>query len=246
MLASDIGRARMNIGILMIGSLYWDSARKEWRDDRLVDANPKRVLVPIRYGRRSRKRGCTYTMVFSAGLEREKLGQAIVLACRQSVSTVEQLLEEATHLWAAERKCKRTECICAPWGCVALLPNPNRELPQGLIAGWKSHVSGESGYPRLKRAKGEPAAVSESGILNIPWPQLLDGKDLEFDALLGTATDPTVKNDDYPSAAIIASAWTESRGKEHIEYFHNNVSNGITTWQDRAIKCWFDQPRRTQ
>ena len=246
MLTTDIGRARMNIGVLMIGSLYWDCARIEWRGARLVEANPKRVRVPIRYGRRSSKRGGTYTMVFSAGLERDKFGQAIVLACRQRVSTVEQLWEEATRLWAAERKCKRTESICRSWGCVALLPNPKRELPQGFIAGWKSRVAGQSGYPRLEPAKGERAAVSEGGILNIPWPQLLDGKDLEFDALLGTATNPTINNGDYPSAEAIASAWTERRGKEHIEYFHNNVSNGITTWQDRAIKCWFDQPRRTQ
>ena len=236
----------MNIGIVMIGSLYWDSAREGWRGDRLVDANPKRVRVPIRYGRRSCKRGCTYTMVFSAGLEREKFGQAIVLACRQRASTVVQLLEEAKHLWAAERKSKRPEHICRSWGCVALLPNPKRELPQGLIAGWKSRVAGQSGYPRLEPAKGERAAVSESGILNIPWPQLLDGKELEFDALLGTATNPTFNNGDYPSAKVIASAWAEPRGKKHIEYFDNNVSNGITTWQDQKIRRCFDQLRRTQ
>ena len=230
----------------MIGSLYWDCARKEWREHRLVVANPKRVRVPIRYGRRSSKRGGTYTMVFSAGLERDKFGQAIVLACERRVSTVEQLWEEATHLWAAERKCKKTESICRSWGCAALLPNPKRELPQGLIAGWKSRAAGQSGYPRLKPVKGERAAVSESGILNIPWPQLLVGKDLEFDALLGTATNPTIDNGDYPSAEIIARAWAESREKTHIEYFDNNVSNGIKTWQDREIKHWFDQLRRTQ
>jgi len=236
----------MNIGILMIGSLYWDCARKKWRDDRLVESNPKRVRVPIRYGRRSSKRGGTYTMVFSAGLERDKFGQAIVLPCRQRSSTIEQLLEEATHLWAAERKRKRTECISACWGCMALLPNPSRELPRGVLAGWKAHVTRECRYPQLKHAKGEPAAVSKTGILNIPWPQLLDGTELKFDALLGTATNPTINNGDYPSVQVIASAWAELQEETYIEYFDNNVSNRIKTWQDREIKHWIDQLRRTQ
>ena len=146
----------MNVGILVIGSLYWDSAREGWRNDRLVEANPKRVRAPILYGRRSCKRGCTYTMVFSAGLERDKFGQAIVLPCKRRASNAEQLLEEAKHLWAAERKRKQTERICKSWGCVALLPNPKLDLAQDLVAGWKRHVSSVRGYPRIEPAKGRP------------------------------------------------------------------------------------------
>ena len=108
----------------MIGSLYWDREREGWRGDRLIDAKPKHVRAPIRYGRRSSKRGGTYTMVFSPDLEKDKFGQAIVLPCRRRASTVEKLLEEATHLWTAESKRKRTKRICGSWGCVALLPKP--------------------------------------------------------------------------------------------------------------------------
>lgn len=228
----------MKIGVLMIGSLYWCEAREreDWRRTRLNGTSPLHVRAPIRYGRRSSSRGYTYTMVYSAGLEREKFGQAIVLPCRQSATTVDDLLREARHLWAAERKRVRPEGICARWGCVALLPNPKRELPEGLVAGWKSYVSGKSDYPQLKSAKGEPKAVSGSGILQIPWPQPLKGTELEHDALLGTATCPTIKNDDYPSAQTIATAWTEAEGKTHVKYFCKNVSNGITTWQDQEIK----------
>ena len=93
-----------------------------------------------------------------------------------------------------------------------------------------------SDYPQLKSAKGECKAVSGSGILNTCWPQPLDGTELEYDALLGTATCPTIKNDDYPSAETIANAWTEAEDKTHVKYFCNNVSNGITTWQDQEIK----------
>lgn len=228
----------MKIGVLMIGSLYWceSEEREEWRCARLDGTNPVHVSVPIRYGRRSSSRGDTYTMVFSAGLEKEKFGQAIVLPCRQSATTVDDLLEEARHLWAAERKRVRPEGICARWGCVALLPNLKRELPEGLVADWKWYVSGRSDYPQLKSAKGERKAVSESGILNICWPRLPDGTELEYDALLGTATCPTIKNDDYPSALTIASAWTEAKDKTHVKYFYKNVKSGITTWQDQEIK----------
>lgn len=228
----------MKIGVLMIGSLYWCEAteREDWRRTRLDANNPLHVSAPIRYGRCSSSRGYTYTMVFSAGLEKEKFGQAIVLPCRQSAPTVDDLLEEARHLWAAERKRVRPEGICARWGCVALLPNLKRDLPEDLVAGWKSYVSGKSDYPQLKSAKGEPKAVSESGILNISWPQPLDDTELEYDALLGTATCPTIKDDDYPSAQTIATAWTKAKGKTHVNYFCKNVISGITTWQDQEIK----------
>ena len=228
----------MKIGVLMIGSLYWCEAREreDWRRTRLNGTSPLHVRAPIRYGRRSSSRGYTYTMVFSAGLEKDKFGAAIVLPCRQPATTVDDLLEEARHLWAAERKDERTKCISASWGCVALLPNLKRDLPEGLVAGWKSYVSSRSDYPQLKSARSERKAVSESGILNICWPQPLDGTELEYDALLGTATCPTIKDDGYPSAQTIATAWTTAKGKTHVNYFCKNVKSGITTWQDQDIK----------
>ena len=64
--------------------------------------------------------------------------------------------------------------------------------------------------------------------------------ELEFDALLGTATNPTIENGKYPSERAIAKAWSTPEGKRHISYFDNNVSSGITTWQDREIKRWLD------
>lgn len=238
----------MKISILMIGSLYWDEAteREEWRHARLDGTNPLHVRAPIRYGRRSSSRGHSYTMVFSAGMEKERFGQAIVLPCKHPATTVDDLLEEAKHLWAAESNGERTARIYKSWGCVALLPNLKRKLPEGLVAGWKSYVSGKRDYPQLKSAKAERKAVSASGILKICWPQLPDGTDLKFDALLATATNPTIKNDCYPSARAIAKAWTTGQGNRYISYFDNNVSSGITTWQDQEIKCWLDQLGHTQ
>src|SRR5580692_12520499 len=53
----------LSIGVLIIGSLYWDPRRQGWRDSRLDVDNVFNVHAPIRYGRRSTGRGHTYTMV---------------------------------------------------------------------------------------------------------------------------------------------------------------------------------------
>jgi hypothetical protein len=58
----------LNTGILIIGSLLWDSEdnRPAWRDARLDIASAEAVTAPIRYGRLSgKKRGRTYTPSFS-------------------------------------------------------------------------------------------------------------------------------------------------------------------------------------
>src|SRR5205809_2973005 len=90
----------LGAGILVIGSLFWDTSRQGWRDERLHMAASEAVTAPIRYGRRSRNRGNTYTMVFSRSAQP---GQAIVVPCRNIVRSAVDLIAEAEQLWAAER-----------------------------------------------------------------------------------------------------------------------------------------------
>ena len=234
----------MKIGVLMVGSLYWAPARKEWRRTRLVEDAAVRVRAPIRYGRRSSKRGYTYTMVFSAGLDKSRFGQAIVVPCRKRATDVKLLIDEARRLWAAESNSKHLQRISAHWGCVALRPNSRRELPEGILDEWKAYVSRESGYGKLEQAGGEPAVVDSCGILKIPWPRVLDGSELEYDALLGTATDPHICKGRYPTVQRIAEAWITTADDNHVEYFWNNRSNGIRTFQDKEIEKLLDQSRR--
>ena len=89
----------MRIGVLIIGSLYWDDKppRDVWRAERLDLFRRQNVRAPICYGRRSRSRGETYTMVFSLGLGVEDFGNAIAIPCRSH-----NPVEEAEWLWAAE------------------------------------------------------------------------------------------------------------------------------------------------
>ena len=225
----------MRIGILIIGSLYWEQTehRRNWRDNRLDVAAECHVRVPIRYGRRSRTRGCSFTMVFSPGLSEETYGHAIVAPCKS-----EDLVGEAEWLWAAERnKARPGDRISADWGCVALLENPERRMPRDLRDEWIERVSREPCYGQMFNTPvGEEAPASRSGTLTIPWPATLSGAPLEFDVLIGTATNPTIVCGHYADVQQVADAWNAPAGREHVDYFHYNRESGISTFQDAEIE----------
>ena len=241
----------MSVGVLIIGSLYWEPdasppteksrARKNWQTDRLNLNAKKNVSVPIRYGRRSSSRGCSYTMVISPVLRKEQFGRGIVIPCNKRANGVEDLIEEAEHLWAAERGKEWTalrdneKCISASWGCVGILGNPDRSIPEGLQKDWQKRVSDETCYGRLNSAVGEQVAVNQSGFVNIPW-DWNQQDNLDIDILLVTATSPTIVDGQYPSAQDIADAWKTPEGKRYIDYFHENRKHGINTFQDNEIE----------
>ena len=149
--SQDEVRNGFSLGVLIIGSLHWDPdcRRKKWRADRLLNLHSERfVRAPIRYGRRSRKRGCSYTMVFSSGLGADQYGRAIVVPCKHRVYGKDNLIREAECLWAVEAKTKPGDPrrLSADWGCVALLVNPNLTKSDQLctlLDGWNERVSRE-------------------------------------------------------------------------------------------------------
>lgn len=232
----------LRIGILMIGSLYWDDNpyRLNWRGSHLRSDQEYVVLVPIRYGRRSQRRGNTYTMVISRLCLRQShgLGTGKVIPLKYPVETPEQLVKEAEFLWAAERKVPRSNnCLSADWGCVALMVNSDSQVSLDLLDGWRERVTQESQYGKLCHMKQEGPAVTADGFLNIPWPRLLqEAIPLPMDILLATATNPTLTGDPptYPRIREIARAWRlDSEGND--QYFWHNREGGIHTYQDDAI-----------
>ena len=230
--------AGLSLGVLIIGSLYWDPAdhRRKWRGD-CLDLNGERYVdAPIRYGRRSRSRGCSYTMVFSSSLAPRQYGRAIAVPCGRARNTAE-LVDAAVRLWTAETSDgkNRQRRVSASWGCVALLENPRRPMPADVRAGWTKRVSGEACYGRLNSAVDEVVAVNESGFLQIPWPGE-DGSDLGVDVLLATATNPTIVEGRYPTAQQVADAWNSRDGREYVDYFFKNKERGIRTFEDNAIE----------
>ena len=238
----------LRIGVLIIGSLLWDPEphREDWRRDHLDMDKSHPVRAPIRYGRRSTKRGCSYTMVFSPSLAGEDLGHAMVVPCSRTLNNADAIkkgiVEEAENLWLAERRpgSKPNGRISADWGCVALVKHPglSRELSDAVCKAWEDRVRDERcDYGQLNSAVDEePAVDRQSGLLNIPWPTPVDGSDFPCDVLLATATNPTIVEGRYPTAQEIADAWNTPGGKPHVNYFRKNRARGITTFQDRDIE----------
>lgn len=227
----------LNAGVLIIGSLFWDSEneRPAWRDARLKMASAQTVTAPIRYGRLSGTRGNSYTMVFSRLCPP---GQAKLVPCSHAISTMQDLISEAECLWKAEQPDAQADRIASTWGCVALLCNPERNIPEEFLKGWAQRVSGEPAYGRVSQTQDEGVLVGQNdGSLRIDWPRLVEsGVAPDFDLLLVTANDPRIKasSPTYPTAQAIAEAW--NRAGHHVEYFWKNTDNGIRTFEDDKIR----------
>jgi hypothetical protein len=225
------------LGILVIGSLLWDdtSVRRSWRDQRLEMRNQLAVKAPIRYGRKSWSRGNTYTMVLSKLIDiPDSRGTAIVVPCRKTISGAEDIIEEARHLWRAERDKQKGTEFSAGWGAVCMLLNPGSEIPDDVRDAWASAVNSEN-YVNFSAAHGEASVVLPNGLADIAWPETVDGAPLTLDVLLVTQTQPTLINGDYPSPVEIANAWSADRSG-NVKYFRNNRQSGIQTFQDHEIE----------
>lgn len=258
---------KLKIGVLIVGSLDWESKdygrafereldcddrqqidrRTAWRRERLrTDAESEfSVRVPIRYGRKSRGRGDTFTMVFSPECA-ARLGTAKVICCKANVSSVSELAAEASALWRAESSDAKPGQISAKWGCVALvvpedfLNRPDQAERRALLEGWAGRVSRDRSYGKLGFSDGDKTAakgpVIAGGCLRIGWPSLTNGGPLPLDLLLATATDPEIgsKRTNYPTAKEVAGAWKAR--PEYAYYFHFNKLTGIQTADDGEIE----------
>ena len=232
----------LSAGVLIIGSLLWDTekGRPAWRNARLDMAKAQPVTAPIRYGRLSESRGNSYTMVFSRLCPP---GQAILVPCLCGISSAQDLVAEAECLWKAEQPGAKPHRIAAKWGCVSLLCNPERDIPDDLLRGWAERIAAERGYGSISQTQEEGVLVTRDGLLRIDWPKVAeDGVAAGVDLLFVTANDPeiTTSSPNYPAAQTIAEAW--NRAGDYVEYFWNNRDSGICTFQDAEI-CQLLRPR---
>jgi hypothetical protein len=227
----------LTVGVLIIGSLLWDKDRDKWRAQRLDSGQSDLVSAPIRYGRRSgKRRGHTYTMVFS---RHAPVGHARVVRCSHPITSANDLITEALYLWEAEELSENTGRIAAKWGCVALLRNPERQITGDLLRAWAQRVEREEGYGNVSQVTDEGPLISRDGILQIDWPsRIADGAAVDLDLLLVTANDPTLTGTplSYPNVGTIVHAWNDA-AQEYAEYFWKNTDHGITTFQDEEIRA---------
>lgn len=228
--------APLRAGVLIIGSLLWDleNGRPAWRDARLDMASVQAVTAPIRYGRKARTRGNSFTMVFSRMCP---AGAAKLVPCSNKISTLQDLVTEAEYLWKAEQPGAKSHRIASTWGCVAVLCHPERKLPDAILHGWANRVAAEHRYGNVPQAEAEGCLVSAHGSLSIDWPRLVEGgAPVQLDILLVTANHPDLDGTPrcYPSVENTARAWNSAGS--HAEYFWKNTDSGIRTFQDEEIR----------
>jgi hypothetical protein len=225
----------LRVGVLVIGSLLWDNERQrpDWRDARLRMAEAQPVRVPIRYGRRSRKRSNNYTMVFSTLCYRHKEpGRGWVVPLARVVNSFDGLLTDANALAEAEGLNAWT------WGAVALLRNNQRKYPPGLIRDWQRYFTEKSANCRVfeAHARSEWPALGRSGVLRIKWPVPEDGQPLKLDLLLATPTEANLVQRGvrkrYPSPKEIGNTYARTGDPS---YFIQNIRHGIFTSADKNI-----------
>lgn len=212
----------MKCGILVIGSLLWDSetdGRVNWRNTHLDIGRRMPVKAPIYYGRKSRSRGNTFTMTLRSD---DPSGVAILVPCQLEIETIDDLVVEAGALWKAEAPTSAPGAIGSGWGCVGALLGSDRAR-KSLAALWSNHF-------REVGAKGL-SIVKPDGHLDIGWPSGAAGEVLDIDIILATATVPDAR---LPTVDAVADAWIDQDGG-HERYFLENVRHGIRTEADLEI-----------
>lgn len=209
-------------GILIIGSLLWDNGadgiRKGWREDRLSADEKVIVRAPICYGRKSASRNDTFTMILRSG---EANGQAVLVPCRKTINSADDLMEEITALWRAEDSNAKSDVFHKNWGCVGALFRTETGLAK-VKAAWSERFQ--------EAVKGPVDMIGPDGFLKCNWPKTIGGEDAELDIILATATKPA---ETCPSVNDVADAWCHQSGEE--KYFFRNVENGIRTSEDLGI-----------
>lgn len=236
----------MKSGILIIGSLLWDSKvnnRDKWRE-RLDIIAKKKVLLPIRYGRcSSENRKHTYTMVISKEIEQTStLGSGYFVPFNRPVDNEERFIEEVVQFAKAEGF--KGNRIAANWGvtCLKINPNTSEENYKFLTSTWnklisrnKSKTKSNQTLPKLKKfgLEHEEKSITDNWMSNISDDIFKDLENVDF--LFVTSTAIRYKKSDkikYPKVSEIAKAMYEG---DYYEYFLRNRMEGIFTNEDKLI-----------
>jgi hypothetical protein len=237
-------RKEMNLsgGVIIIGSLLWEDSdgRNDWRRACLKPVDERRSApLKICYGRKSRKRDCTYTMIFS-NHQTTELGRGFIVAFLKSIESFEALKEQALELAKAEGIWKREPALLAnEWGAVGLLLNPEFERKDDAKAEMIRSRWTETfrQYSRQfdhsqHRVENEQPIIDECGFLKIEW--IAEMNDFHF--LIGT---PTVPDPKRPlEEKEIAQRMIVN---EYRTYFDENRKSGISTFQDEGILRWLTE-----
>jgi hypothetical protein len=166
-------------------------------------------------------------------------GRARLVPCVAPIESIDDLLEEARELWAAEACWSTPGRLGSDWGCCGVL---FREESNPLADAWARSFRRDAPRPI--------PPVEEGGALRIPWPVGSDGGRVEVDLILAAVTEP---EPEVPTPEMIATAWAR-QAEGHEGYFFQNVRCGVRTHQDREIwhricrkhPSWLEEPKHAE
>lgn len=216
-------------GILIVGSLWWDPEREDWRNMHLNTKAKIYVPAPIRYGKISNSRNCTYTMVFSTEYDVEgKRGQAMFVPFGNNPLDWASLHTQSVALIKAERNKNTIDSTHYywDWGTLGICFNPKVEKKDQdiLLVNWTKRFTGFESQ-EYKSGK-ETSVMNKDGCLLFVWPEALN----EYDFLVATAIKPV-----QPVYADVKKIVERMVVNEYTEYFDKNRAALITTIDDDNI-----------
>lgn len=224
-------------GVIIIGSLLWqnylrkqnNTIRLDWRNSQVDIENKIPVRVPIRYGRISD--GNIMTMVFSNRMAKRN-GFGYVVPFKKNINNLDDLLCECLALSKAEGM---GENFVKNWGVLAYLLNDSiieKNIKKEIINFFRRHKNAEFDILKYKVGR-ERSCITKSLKLNINWVMPTFNRDKskidDFHFLLAT---PTMPLDNVPTYEEIADT---IRSDKKRNYFINNFTNGIITYDDFKI-----------
>ncbi|MBV6639731.1 MAG: hypothetical protein KI791_03385 [Cyclobacteriaceae bacterium] len=226
----------MKGGVLLIGSLLWEDEtnslnkeqgklREKWREN-LEISNKIYTKVPIRYGRKSTSKRCTYTMLFSNSVE--QLGTAVIIPFINETETFNDIKNQALSLSYAEGISNKRypDRLIASWGAVGITFNKSKDEEYvELKKKWHDEFDH---FDNVNYKIGtESPSISKKGELNfnLDLPEMLD-------YVFATPVIPNISM--YPTSDKIVSAILESKPK-YDTYVKQNFINGIRVHDDEKI-----------
>lgn len=226
----------MQGAVLVIGSLLWENEkntldskqgklRDNWRKN--LDLEKKIAIeVPIRYGRKSTSKRCTYTMVISNSVT--NLGTAYIIPFKKEIENFEELKNQALELSEVEgiSTTKYPKRLIASWGAVGITFNEAEEKQFQEIKN-KWHQEFASFENTDYKIGNEQPSIRENGELNFEFkvPEYID-------YVFATPVKPNIS--EYPTTDRIVEAIIESSPRYDI-YVKENFNNGIRVHGDEEI-----------
>lgn len=246
-----MGKISLNGGVIIIGSLFWedhldfklknDFIRQTWRNQNLNVKGKISIPLPIRYGRISRTRFNTYTMIFCNSVDTDQ-SRGLIVPLLKKIKSFEELNIQAIALAIAEGIYKKNNNrrITASWGTVGILINPKLEqcLPSVYSYIVDKWICLYSDYQNTFcnenfTVSNVAPVIDQNGFLQIKWEEEFN----DFDFLFAATTAPYPRrliSEDQVTSAILQSK-NEVYPDGYSEYFYRNRAEGIVTGQDERI-----------